>query len=225
MFDRFDDRTLEIATVIVVVVIALVILCYLAIYINPWVIFNPFPPDTPTPVAVVTDIVGPTWTPSPTPTDTATPGPTNTWTPSPMPTDTPTPTPTATTTTHDRCHPQTHRCHPQPPRNPLGGQADQNACTSTLLLRVRRGASQLRADPGVGVRGWGQRTGRAERADAGGQRSGMARGHLDRCKWFLCLRVLGRAKSWQVVRPRIQGRGSPFGAILVGDQRWLRWPV
>ena len=35
MFDRFDDRTLEIATVIVVVVIALVILCYLAIYINP----------------------------------------------------------------------------------------------------------------------------------------------------------------------------------------------
>ena len=98
MFDRFDDRTLEIGTVIVVVVIALVILCYLAIYINPWVIFNPFPPDTPTPVAVVTDIVGPTWTPSPTPTDTATPTSTSTWTPSPVPTSTSTPTLTPTST-------------------------------------------------------------------------------------------------------------------------------
>jgi hypothetical protein len=98
MFDRFDDRTLEVATVIVVVVIALVILCYLAIYINPWIIFNPFPPDTPTPVAVITATTGPTWTPTATPTTTATPTATGTWTPTPTPTNTATPTPTWTPT-------------------------------------------------------------------------------------------------------------------------------
>ena len=75
MFDRFDDRTLEIATVVVVVIIALVILCYLAIYINPQVFFNPFKPPSPTPeqVAQATTIVGPTWTPTPTSTATNTP--------------------------------------------------------------------------------------------------------------------------------------------------------
>ncbi len=56
MFDRFDDRTLEITTVIVVVIIALVILCYLAIYINPQVFFNPFKPPTPTAVSGVTSM-------------------------------------------------------------------------------------------------------------------------------------------------------------------------
>lgn len=96
MFDRFDDRTLEVATVIVVVIIALVILCYLAIYINPQFILNPFKPEPPTPVAVITDTPGPTWTPSPTPVDTNTPTPTNTWTPTPTPTSTSTPTPTYT---------------------------------------------------------------------------------------------------------------------------------
>jgi hypothetical protein len=98
MFDRFDDRTLEIATVIVVVVIALVILCYLAIYINPWVIFNPFPPDTPVPEGTEVPDLGPTWTPSPTPTETATSTPTATWTPSATPTETPVPTLTPTST-------------------------------------------------------------------------------------------------------------------------------
>jgi hypothetical protein len=96
MFDRFDDRTLEVATVIVVVVIALVILCYLAIYINPYVIFNPFPPPTPEPtqeVAAASTVTVETWTDTPTPTDTATPTPTGTWTPTPTPTNTSTPTP------------------------------------------------------------------------------------------------------------------------------------
>ncbi len=75
MLDRFDDRTLEITTVIVVVLIALVILCYLAIYINPQFIFNPFKPHTPTPVAVVTEVFGPTWTPTATPSPPAHPRP------------------------------------------------------------------------------------------------------------------------------------------------------
>ena len=98
MLDRFDDRTLEIVTVVVVVLIALVLLCYLAIFINPWVPFNPFQPATPTPVAIVTAGIVPTWTPSPTPTATSTATQTPTWTPSPTPTDTPLPTATDTST-------------------------------------------------------------------------------------------------------------------------------
>jgi len=98
MFDRFDDRTLEITTVVVVVIIALVILCYLAIYINPQVFFNPFKPSTPTAVSVITSIVGPTWTATPTRMPTSTFTPTSTWTPTPRPTSTMTPTPTSTPT-------------------------------------------------------------------------------------------------------------------------------
>ena len=117
MFDRFDDRTLEIATVIVVVVIALVILCYLAIYINPWVPFNPFPPDTPTAVAVIPPTVGPTWTPSPTPPNTATSTATSTWTPSPTPTNTARPTSTPTYTATPTPTP-TNTATPKPTRKP-----------------------------------------------------------------------------------------------------------
>jgi hypothetical protein len=98
MFDRFDDRTLEIATVIVVVIIALVILCYLSIYINPYVLWNPWPPEQVAEVTPTPTRGGPTFTPSPLPTDTSTPTPTWTWTPTPTPTDTPTPTSTWTPT-------------------------------------------------------------------------------------------------------------------------------
>ena len=121
MFDRFDDRTLEIATVIVVVVIALVILCYLAIYINPQVFFNPFKPATPTAVAgqATSPVLAATWTPTPTPTDTNTPTPTATWTPTPRPTNTPTPTdsptPTATATNTPLPPTATRRPKPKPP--------------------------------------------------------------------------------------------------------------
>lgn len=98
MLNRFSDRTLEIAAVIVVVLIALVLLCYLAIFINPWVPFNPFQPPTRTPIAIVTPVVAATWTPTPTPTPTGTFTPTPTWTPSPTPTNTPLPTATDTST-------------------------------------------------------------------------------------------------------------------------------
>jgi hypothetical protein len=121
MFDRFDDRTLEIETVVVVVVIALVILCYLAIYINPQVFFNPFKPPSPTPeqVAQATTIVGPTWTPTATSTATNTPTSTATWTPTSTPTNTPTPTATNTPTPTSTNTPQpptaTSKPKPRPP--------------------------------------------------------------------------------------------------------------
>ena len=122
MLDRFDDRTLEIATVIVVVLIALVILYFLAIYINPQIGINPFPPEATQAAEVLptaTSIVGPTWTPTPTSTSTNTPTPTATWTPTPLPTATSTPlpptptwTPTATPTSTPK---PTQRPKPRPP--------------------------------------------------------------------------------------------------------------
>jgi hypothetical protein len=116
MLDRFDDRTLEIATVIVVVVIALVILCYLAIFLNPQVFFNPFKPPKPTSIAEVTSLFEPTWTPTATPTATNTPTATSTWTPTPTPTDTPTPLPpTATSTPLPTA---TNTPKPKPPPRP-----------------------------------------------------------------------------------------------------------
>ncbi|MFN2291639.1 MAG: hypothetical protein ACK2UC_10650 [Anaerolineae bacterium] len=122
MLDRFDDRTLEIGTVIVVVLIALVILYFLTIYINPSIRINLFPPEA-TQAAVVpftaTPIVGPTWTPTPTSTATNTPTATATWTPTPLPTATSTPvpptatwTPTATPTNTPK---PTSRPKPRPP--------------------------------------------------------------------------------------------------------------
>ena len=165
MFDRFDDRTLEIATVIVVVVIALVILCYLAIYINPQVIFNPFPPDTPTPDATGVSILEPTWTATSTPEDTATPTPTSTWTPTLVPTDTPTPTPTATATstpvppTNTPLPPApTKRPTRRPPtRTPVPPQyyyeyaGGRPNCERTLVWGYVAGANGL-AEPNVQMR-------------------------------------------------------------------------
>jgi hypothetical protein len=98
MLDRFSDRTLEIATVVVVILIALVILCYAAIFINPQVVFNPFPPDTVVPTQLAQVPLAPTWTPTPTSTPTNTSTPTPTYTPSVTPSTTPTPTDTSTPT-------------------------------------------------------------------------------------------------------------------------------
>jgi hypothetical protein len=121
MLDRFDDRTLEIATVIVVILIALVILCYVAILINPQVVFNPFKPSTPTAIVEATPFVGPTWTPEPTATPTSTFTPTPTWTPTPTPSNTPTPTDTSTPTPTDtpvptETAPPTATKRPPPPK-------------------------------------------------------------------------------------------------------------
>jgi hypothetical protein len=99
MLDRFGDRAIEIATVVIVVATVLVMLCYAVIAINPNVPFNPFPPPTAT-TEVVQEVPtwAPTWTPTNTPEPSDTPTPTATWTPTltPSPTNTPTATPTET---------------------------------------------------------------------------------------------------------------------------------
>ncbi len=125
MLNRFSDRTLEIITVLVVVMIALVIICYLAIWFNPTIFLNPFPPP-PTEVVQVppTQAPGqPTWTPTVPPTSTSTPTatstptltpePTSTYTPTP--TNTFTPTPTNTPTPTDTPPPPTATRRPRPP--------------------------------------------------------------------------------------------------------------
>jgi hypothetical protein len=119
MLDRFSDRTLEVATVIVVVVIALVILCYLAIYINPWVFFNPAKPPTPVAAVSATAVFQATWTPTATSTSTNTPTQTPTWTPTltASPTNTPLP-PTATPTATNTPKPPAPTSRPRPTATP-----------------------------------------------------------------------------------------------------------
>jgi hypothetical protein len=167
MLDRFSDRTLEFATVIVVVIIALVILCYVTIYANPWVFFNPFPPDTPTAaiIAGAPTLAPVTWTPTPSRTPTQIPTQTPTWTPTPTatpthtPTWTPTPTntplPTATDTSTPAPPPPTRR--PQPTATPTpwpydyssaGGRGD---CTRTWVHGYVLAANGL-AEPNVQLR-------------------------------------------------------------------------
>ncbi len=116
---RFDDRTLEIATVVIVVLTALVLLCYGSIAVMPQVPWNPFKPPTETVVAGTTALWEATWTPSPTPTATDTGTPTPTWTPTATATDTPTPTATETPTATPTDTPApTNTRRPAPPPRP-----------------------------------------------------------------------------------------------------------
>lgn len=115
MLDQVDDRILEIATILVVMMTIFVCICYYTIFTNPYVGFNPFKPPTATPKGWAMGpppTFPPTWTPtatgvptytptaSNTPTVTNTPTPTGTSTPFPTgtPTVTPTSPPTATPT-------------------------------------------------------------------------------------------------------------------------------
>ena len=108
MLDQVDDRMLEIATILVVMMTIFVCICYAAIFNNPYVAFNPFKPPTATRPGMAQGpppTFPPTWTPTATgmptdtpmatntPTVTNTPTPTNTGTP--FPTRTPTVTPTS----------------------------------------------------------------------------------------------------------------------------------
>lgn len=111
----------QIATLIVVVAIVIVLMCYLSIFLNPQVVLNPLKPaltETPTVAGLP-----PTWTPTPTVTPTFTPTATRTFTPTftPTPTETPTQTPSDTPTpvatpTRTRV-PRTNT--PPPPPTPL----------------------------------------------------------------------------------------------------------
>lgn len=105
MLDQVDDRILEIATILVVVMTIFMCICYATIFMNPYVPINPFKPPTATPPGMAQGPVPtfpPTWTPTatgvPTYTPTKTNTPTITNTPTPTNTGTPFPTPTPTVT-------------------------------------------------------------------------------------------------------------------------------
>jgi hypothetical protein len=90
-----SDDTFQIATLVVGTLIAVVIIFYLIVFINPRVAFNPFkPPTTPTAVALAPTLP-PTWTPTSSPTQTWTPTVTPTFTPPSTATSIPTRPPTA----------------------------------------------------------------------------------------------------------------------------------
>ncbi len=91
-----SEDTFQIATLVVIVLTALVVIAYLLIFINPRIALNPFKPPvpvTPTIALAALPALPPTWTP--TPTDTATPTLTPTPTSTPTLTATPTNPPTA----------------------------------------------------------------------------------------------------------------------------------
>jgi hypothetical protein len=199
-FDRFDDRTLEIATVVVVILIALVLLCYLSIFINPQVFFNPFKPATPIAGVTVTSALEPTWTPTPSATATNTATPTATW------------TPTATPAAHSNRHAQAYQAAPTT-------QADGDPYAVPVQLHPVAGRPRLREDVGVGLCHRHRWPGRAKRAGAGGQRRWLARGRLDQHQWLLRGHFRLGTEGRAVVRPGVQGGATQVHAVLVQEQR------
>ncbi len=96
-----SDDAYQIATLVVVVITALVVIGYLLIFINPRIALNPFKPPpqvTPTLAIAALPALPPTWTPTPTNTSTPTATPTATSTPTltPSPTSVPTNAPSTT---------------------------------------------------------------------------------------------------------------------------------
>ena len=96
--ERRPNRLLGVMTAVVLMFTIIILCCYLAIFINPQFVFNPFRP--PTAVVLVTPTRSgptdtplptfpPTWTPTATPTHTPTPTITSTPTNTPLPTNTP----------------------------------------------------------------------------------------------------------------------------------------
>ncbi len=126
-FDRMSDRTLEVITIIILLLTVLTAMVYVAIGVNPYIFLNPFPPPRPgqttagqqsagiaaLPAETATPTFPPTWTPTltNTPTMTKTPTPTGTPTATATPTATHTPPPTSTS-----LPPATRR--PPPPPTP-----------------------------------------------------------------------------------------------------------
>jgi len=123
MLSRIDERVALFATVVFLALTVMTCLCYLTIYINPYMPLNPFPPPREEEVASPTpsrpeDTVAtfpPTWTPTHTATPTDTPVPTETPTITPTATDTPTPTFTPTATRTPAPPPTATRTHTPTP--------------------------------------------------------------------------------------------------------------
>ena len=129
MLSQIDERVALFATVVFLALTVMTCLCYLTIYINPYMPLNPFPPPREVEVASPTptrpeDTVAtfpPTWTPTHTATPTDTPVPTETPTVTPTTTDTPTPTFTPTATRKPAPPPtatHTHTPTPSPTPDP-----------------------------------------------------------------------------------------------------------
>jgi hypothetical protein len=94
-----SDEGFQLATLVVLVLLALVVITYLLIYINPSIALNPFKPrvgTTPTVVIAAISTLPPTWTPQPTDTAIPTETRTATFAPTLTPSPTDTPAPTAT---------------------------------------------------------------------------------------------------------------------------------
>lgn len=129
MLDRLPDsnRVMELLIIVMLILSGLMTLCYAAIFINPQMVMNPFPPpvesesviaslNQPTPTTAGAPTYPPTWTPTATaiPTSTGTVTPTRT----PTPTDTPTPTKTPTSTNTPRPPPPATNTPIPPPPTP-----------------------------------------------------------------------------------------------------------
>ncbi len=163
MLDQLDERVLRLVTAVVAVITIIICLCYTAIFLNPNLPFNPFPPQkgaTATEEATValaqevTPTFPPTWTPTETltatPTKTTTPTPTTTSTPTPTRTPTPSVTPTPTITP----------IPPPPPPTPeplyaLGQMLAGPRCDSTRVFGVIYTADGLPLS-GIEIRVWGE---------------------------------------------------------------------
>ncbi len=222
MFDRFSDRTLELATVIVVVIIALVVLWYAAIWFNPWGFYNPFPPPTVTPIAVVSATVyAPVWTDTPTSTPSSTPTQTPTWTPTPTatstntpvpPTNTPTPTPTWTNTPAPPPPPK-----PRPPTaTPTPFPYDysyagvRGDCFRTWVWGYVLGANGL-AEPGAQLRvgnnqGWSTDI----YTDVNGRYEATFQSKPAAGRWFVLVYKGGQARSMQFWWETSAGCDGPY---------------
>ncbi len=143
---RFGNNILIVLLAMVVGLIILVLICFLTIFLQPDIIFNPLSPSRATAIAAAQAVTvaptatpttpaptyPPTWTPSATFTPAPTKTPTDTRTPTPTYTSSPTVTPTPTKTPTIVVPPT-----PTPfPPNPYGGvcgQEEQNKCSANKL--------------------------------------------------------------------------------------------
>lgn len=198
MLDRFDDRVVELMTIVVVIGTVLVCLVYATIWFNPSVGLNPFPPKSD---KVVEELLLPTetptfpatWTPTPTPTETSTPTPTFTFTPTPTrtPTRTSTPTPTLTPT-HTPVPPPTST--PLPPPFEMRYMAGGPYCTYT---GVSGSVLDVNGMPmgGVQLRAWGDGWEGSQATDGNGLYDfAISSGPIDG-KWFVQILEDGRPAS------------------------------
>jgi hypothetical protein len=157
---RLNNQTTTILLAIVLGMTVLSFLCYLTIYIQPNIPFNPLSPNRATAVAILRTSEAPaavfatathdygypaTWTPTPT----KTPGPTKTSTSTRTPTATRTPTPTKTATPTHTFTPLPPTIPPPPTATPtpfpfyVSSHSGENNCADIGLKGVVNGVDGL----------------------------------------------------------------------------------